>query len=75
MRFTTLVGLFFSALSVSAQTSLSDPTTSELLGELAQLPKCAVRTRTSTSTQDTKLTTTTDHMCGIITVRLELHLW
>ena len=47
MRFTTLVGLFFSALSVSAQSSLSDPTTNELLGELAQLPKCAVRPRTA----------------------------
>jgi hypothetical protein len=47
MRFATLAGLFFSALTVSAQTSLSDPTTSELLGELAQLPKCAVRTRTT----------------------------
>jgi hypothetical protein len=47
MRFATLVGLFFSALSVSAQSSLSDPTTSELLGELAQLPKCAVRPRTA----------------------------
>jgi hypothetical protein len=46
MRFATLAGLFFSALAVSAQSSLSDPTTSELLGELAKLPTCAVRTRT-----------------------------
>jgi len=76
MRFATLAGLFFSALAVSAQTSQTDATTSELLGELAQLPKCAVRTRTAkTFVQGMKLTTITDHMCGIITLSLELYLW
>lgn len=42
MRFATLAGLFFSALSVSAQTAQTDAATNELLGELAELPKCAV---------------------------------
>jgi len=44
MHFTTLVGLFFSAFSVAAQSTQTDAATTELLGELAQLPTCAVCT-------------------------------
>jgi len=43
MRLLTIAGLFFPALSVSAQSTDASAAMSELLAELAKLPACAVR--------------------------------